>query len=82
MGANSGSVGPELPYWKDIRNLIYRLQTRATSCCWIKGLNVERGHSRSSKVAPFDSSVMTSYSSSIVTVAVACTVCEILAFEL
>jgi len=40
------------------------------------------GHSRSSEVAPIGSSDITSYSSSIVTVAVACTICEIFAFKL
>jgi len=25
------------------RNLSYRWQTRAMSCCWTKGLNVKRG---------------------------------------
>jgi len=36
-----------------------------------------RGRSRSLKMAPFDRSHMSSYSSSIVTVAVSCTVFEI-----
>jgi len=40
------------------------------------------GHSRSSAVAPFDSSRITSHSSSRVTTAVACTICEIFAFKL
>jgi len=66
------------------RNLSYWWQTRTSSCLWDICLqtvlwpsNWGWGHSRSSKVPPFGSSGMFSYSTSLPTMAVSHTVSEI-----